>query len=252
MCIRDSLRSGAPGAWPARRSCAPTPLRPGHPPRSNPEHRAAVMNTPGDPLDIAILQSRGRRDLRRGAFGTDDIYPIQHQHVEMRIQIQRTAKALLKGHRATTGIRISLHPCLLAISSLDHAEKYRQKCTEEPAIVGQAITDLYRQADNPLPHRTGRHDLVAQPRRRRGHPPPHTAGAETAPLTRKRHRAAGADLELVEPVLGFSPWVEPTGARAHPRWAASIRGHVYLILNPGDVPGQRLRTESRFRANPTK
>ena len=106
-----------------------------------------------DPLDIAILQSRGRHELRRGAFGTDDIYPIQHQHVEVRIQIQRAAEALHKGHRATTDIRIPLRPCLLAIPGLDHAEKYRQKCTEEPTIVGQAITDLYRQADNPLPYR---------------------------------------------------------------------------------------------------
>ena len=49
-----------------------------------------------DPLDIAILQSRGRHKLRRGAFGTDDIYPIQHQHVEVRIQIQRAAEAAIR------------------------------------------------------------------------------------------------------------------------------------------------------------
>ena len=106
------------------------------------------MNTPGDPLDIAILQNRGRHELRRCAFGTDDIYPIQHQHVEARIQIQHAAEALHKGHRAKTGIRIPVRPCLLPIPGPKQAEKYRQKCNEEPTIIGQAIADLYRQADN--------------------------------------------------------------------------------------------------------
>ena len=67
-----------------------------------------------NPLDVAIPQRRGRHELRRNAFCTAYIHPIQHQHVEVRIQVQHAAEALHKGHRATTGIRVSLRPSLLA------------------------------------------------------------------------------------------------------------------------------------------
>jgi hypothetical protein len=37
-----------------------------------------------------------------------DVDPIQHQHVEMRIEIQRTAEALDKGHRVALDVGVAL------------------------------------------------------------------------------------------------------------------------------------------------
>jgi|APSaa5957512622_1039677.scaffolds.fasta_scaffold02788_2 hypothetical protein len=53
-----------------------------------------------DPLDVGIPQVGCRHKYRRSSFLATGIDPIQHQHVEMRIEIQRTAEALDKGHRA--------------------------------------------------------------------------------------------------------------------------------------------------------
>ena len=89
-----------------------------------------------DPLDIAILQGRSRHELRRCTSGTDDIYPIQHQHVEMRIEIQCAAKALDKGNRAALDGGVALRSGLLAIPGLDGTEKHCQESTDERAVVG--------------------------------------------------------------------------------------------------------------------
>ena len=51
-----------------------------------------------DPLDVGIPQGLRRHKDRRSPCLATGIDPIQHQHVEMRIEIQRTAEALDKGH----------------------------------------------------------------------------------------------------------------------------------------------------------
>ena len=123
------------GRWPAdlelTQPTTPTaaaPPRPGHPPRSHPGYRAAATTAPGDgPLDVGISQEGCRHEHRRNPFFTTGIHPIQHQHMEVRMQIQRAAEALDKGHRSTTDIGVSLCPNLLAIPGLDRAEKHCQK-----------------------------------------------------------------------------------------------------------------------------
>ena len=53
--------------------------------------------------------------------------PIQHQHVEMRIEIQCAAEALDKGHRAALDGGVALCSSLLAIPGLNGAEKQKEK-----------------------------------------------------------------------------------------------------------------------------
>ena len=48
----------------------------------------------------------------------------------MRIQIQRTAEALNKGHRSAADSGVALRPSLLAIPGLNGAEKHRQKSAD--------------------------------------------------------------------------------------------------------------------------
>ena len=45
---------------------------------------------------------------RRSPFCVAGIHAIQHQHVEMRIEIQRAAEALDKGHRAALDLGVAL------------------------------------------------------------------------------------------------------------------------------------------------
>ena len=48
----------------------------------------------------------------------------------MRIQIQRAAEALDKGHRSAADSGVALRPSLLAIPGLNGAEKHRQKSAD--------------------------------------------------------------------------------------------------------------------------
>ena len=77
-----------------------------------------------DPLNVGIPQRGRRYKHRRSPFFATDIYPIQHQHVEMRIEIQRAAEALDKGHRSALDVGVALRSNLLAIPGLDGAADY--------------------------------------------------------------------------------------------------------------------------------
>ena len=91
-------------------------------------------------LDVGIPQRGDRHEHRRNPFFTTDIHPIQHQHMEVRMQIQRAAEALDKGHRATTDIGVSL--CGLYELPKPHCEPFRRMIGHPPitlralAIVG--------------------------------------------------------------------------------------------------------------------
>ena len=80
-----------------------------------------------DTLDVVITQRRRRHKHRRSPFVATGIDPIQHQHVEMRIEIQRTAETLDKGHRAALDVGVALCSSLLAIPGLNGAEKQKEK-----------------------------------------------------------------------------------------------------------------------------
>jgi hypothetical protein len=54
--------------------------------------------------------------------------------MEMRIQIQRAAETLDRGHGSTTDIGVSLCPSLLAILGVDGTEKFRQKGADERPV----------------------------------------------------------------------------------------------------------------------
>ena len=77
-----------------------------------------------DPLDVGIPQGGRRHKDRRSPCLATGIDPIQHQHVEMRIEIQRAAEALDKGHRSALDVGVALRSSLLAIPGLDGAADY--------------------------------------------------------------------------------------------------------------------------------
>ncbi|MFT5085849.1 MAG: hypothetical protein ACI8PG_000196 [Planctomycetota bacterium] len=63
------------------------------------QHRLGLVRQPN--------VRRRHKDRRSPSLATD-IDPIQHQHVEMRIEIQRTAEALDKGHRVALDVGVAL------------------------------------------------------------------------------------------------------------------------------------------------
>ena len=77
-----------------------------------------------DPLDVSITQGASGQKHGRSPCFVAGIHAIQHQHVEMWIEIQRAAETLDKGHRAALDVGVALRSGLLAILGLDGAEKH--------------------------------------------------------------------------------------------------------------------------------
>ena len=108
------------------------------------------------------------------------IDPVQDQHVQVDVQVQRAAKTLDEGHDPGARTAAGRESCPAGEIGLDGADDDRKTAAECVGPAGEEQAQGPGEAENPLTHRHIRNDVVDQMRRRLDHAP-RAAGRAEAP-----------------------------------------------------------------------
>ena len=114
------------------------------------------LHRSGDDLEQHRLQCligrRGHLDERRLAIGAAPVHPVQHQAVQVDVEIGRRAKALDQRDRATLG-RVYLEASLAEQEAREHAVHHLQNGRHQLGLCSQQQAQRDGQRQHPLPHR---------------------------------------------------------------------------------------------------
>ena len=146
---------------------------------------------------------------------------IEHQRVDVDIEVQRRSEALQHDHSSATAVRRTSLARTGAQKSEDGAEEDGDHGPAEVVVPGKQIPDAMRPTQYPLPHGHRREHLIHKVRRVFGHPASAAARAEPAPFARKRHQP-------IDAARGAAKTREPAGQPA----AAQVRQEL-IIHDPG-------------------
>lgn len=144
-------------------------------------------------VSAAELGARGRLHPaeRERAVGALDVHPVEEQHVEVQVEVERTPKALDQRHRAggsALGTEAGLRREMRGDAALDDA----QHRTHDLGAAREEKAQGIGNAQHPLPHRLLGKDLVhslASPAvsASAAATPASTCSSGTAPLPRTAH-----------------------------------------------------------------
>jgi hypothetical protein len=114
----------------------------------------------------------GRTGLDEGwhTVGLTAVHAIQHQAVQVNVEVGGGAKALDQRDRAAVAL-VGLEPGSLQQMACDHALHHLQHRRDPLGLRGQQHAQRNRQRQHPLPHRHVRNDVVHQVRRSPRHAP---------------------------------------------------------------------------------
>jgi len=117
-----------------------------------------------------VVGGRTRRDEGRRAIDVAAVHAVQHQAVQVDVQVGRGAEALDQRDRAAVAF-IGLETDSVQQMARDHALHHLQHRRDPLGLRGQQHAQRDRQRQHPLPHRYVRNDMVHQVRCRLRHPP---------------------------------------------------------------------------------
>jgi len=146
----------------------------------------ALSNSVGQFGELGTARRPHPAESRR-SVGALDIHPVEEQHMEVNIQIQRTAKTLDQRDRA--GVRRLMRQSgLLDQVRSNHPVNDAEHLAHDRRAAGEQETQWKRKTQHPLAHRLFRENLIHQQRGTFCHTACPTAGTETAPFARKRNQ----------------------------------------------------------------
>ncbi len=156
--------------------------------------QAVVVEEPADagadrseqPGDLLVAGWWGEVEVEAPTLGLGED-PIEHERMEMNIQIQRATEAL--DDRDTPGLPIA-DPALarlLALKAQERAHDDTQHGAAEGVIPGEEVAEAVGEAQDPLAYGHSGQHLVHQMGGALGHAPAPAARAEAAALARERH-----------------------------------------------------------------
>jgi hypothetical protein len=162
----------------------------------------ALLNRSEKRFDLGVCGRSGGYE-RKGAVWVPDEDPVQHERVEMDIEVECTAKALDDRYRpgASLGVTPTLGP--LSVETEQGPRVDPKDCAAELVVPSEAIAELEREAQHPLTDWHLREDMVDEVRGALGHAAAATARAEAPAFAGERHEALGATArahEAGEPV----------------------------------------------------
>ena len=147
----------------------------------------------GDPLHQALELLRTRRRNRhehQATFTLTPINAVEHEQVEMDIEIERAAEALYQGHCPCDCARTrqtGFANQMARDRSIDDTEHLRDHLGPRR----QQVAQCKRQRQHPLANGLLRQDVVHEQCRRLGHPPRAAARAEAAAFATERDQLLG-------------------------------------------------------------
>lgn len=121
------------------------------------------------------------------------VHPVQPQHVEMHVEIERAAEAL--DQRDRTAARVGpLDARLIRQPAADDPLHDAQHRADHLRLAGEQQAQGKRNAQHPLPHRPRAEHLFHQVPRTLGHAPRAATRTEPAMLAGERHQPLGMAL----------------------------------------------------------
>ena len=140
-----------------------------------------------DPIEQAVeLIAGGRARLLKDRFTLHaPIHPVEHETMQVDVDIGRRAESLDERHRAGVG-GPSLAPCLLEQEPCNDPVHDTQHRGEQLRVGGEQNPQRDRKRQDPLPDRHARDHVIDQIRGCLGHAPRPAGWAETPSLARKR------------------------------------------------------------------
>jgi hypothetical protein len=117
-----------------------------------------------------VVGGRIRLDKGWRAIGAAPVHPVQHQTVQVNMEVGGGSEALDQRDGAALTF-IGLEPRAVQQVARDHTLHHLQHRRDQFGLRGQQHTQRDRHRQHPLPHRNVRDDLIHQMRRRLGHAP---------------------------------------------------------------------------------
>jgi hypothetical protein len=116
-----------------------------------------------------VVGGRTRFDEHRQTIGVAPVHAVQHQAVQVDVEVGGGAEALDQRDGAAVAC-VGLQPRAVQQMACDHALHHLQHRRNEVGLRGQQHAQRDRQRQHPLPHRHVRDDAVDQVRRGLRHP----------------------------------------------------------------------------------
>src|SRR5439155_11054805 len=136
--------------------------------------------------NVGVGRGCGRVELQGAALGLGED-PVEHERVEVDVQVQPTPEALDHGDGASLRALQAAPACAAAVVAEDRPDVHRQYRAAEPVVPGDEVPEAMGHCENPLPHGYARQHLVHEVRGLLGHASTAAAWAEAPPLARERH-----------------------------------------------------------------
>jgi len=130
--------------------------------------------------------------------------PIQHQHVQVHIEVQRAAEALDEGDDAGAGTIGGLQTRPLRKAGLYGSGDHGQAAAQSLRAAGEEHAQRPGEAQDPLAHRYGRDDVVDEVGRGLDHAPGAAGRTKPTPFAGKSYQllvAAAVALDADEAVF---------------------------------------------------
>jgi len=150
----------------------------GEAPRAQQEPTNALGDHFIEPRDVVVARRR-RVVKHRDAVVGDRVDAIEHEHVEMWIELQGRIESLHETDRARLACGDSMALGVARHPREHSAQEDPAHAREQLRLVGKCETDVVRKRQDPLAHGDLRDHGVDEMRRRLGHAPAGTGRTET-------------------------------------------------------------------------
>jgi hypothetical protein len=157
-----------------------------------------------------VLAHQPRNRMRPHGATTVREHAVQHERVQMHIEIQRPTEALHNHHGAAATIIDAIGARAAPKEAEHRADGDAADRATQVVIPGQQVPQAMRQAQDPLTHRHIGQDVIDQVRCPLRHAPAAAARAEAAPLAREGNQS-------IEPTGGTPKTSEAAGQAAAPQ-----------------------------------
>lgn len=189
------------------------------------------MYAPIDGLEQPMHLLIGRRDRlveprNPALLGVD---AVEHERMDVHIQIQRGAETLDDGHRSATAVARARLPRAASEEPEHRPDEDARNRAAQRVVPRQEVTQAMRQTQDPLPHGHDRKHVIDEVCGAFGHPPATAAWADGPALTGKRH-------EAIEPTSAAVKPGEPAGEEP------AAQEVTELLLDEARQPVAILRT----------
>ena len=104
--------------------------------------------------------------------------PVQHDHVQVNVEVERAAEPMDQGHDTCPGAAVTFQSRLLNEMGLDGSNDNGQAAAEDIRTAREQHAQRPGKAENPLPDGSGRNDVVNEVRGGFDHAPSTARGTE--------------------------------------------------------------------------